>query len=333
MRTVAVSSELGAVDGVVCHDVRNPRQRNEVLVRKGSRVTKEDVDRLLESGVEELHIAVPAPDDVGENEAATRLADAVAGPGVEVSGPGHGQVSLVSTRRGVLRVRRALLDRINDYEGVLVLTGEAEHPVDTGMTLGVVKCAPLFMPESTLQAIEDLGEPTITIDSFTPLRVGMVAPRDRLRGGFERSQAALSAALAWYGSSLDTVIGATATVADLAAGYSEVLAHGAHLILAAGASGTDPLDAVFEGLRCAGGEVDQIGIPAEPGTACWIGHVGRVPVLGLASCELFGQPGALDLLLPRLHTDRRLDQRLLKEIALGGLLLGPSRVAPYHARD
>ena len=43
--------------------------------------------------------------------------------------------------------------------------------------------------------------------------------------------------------------------------------------------------------------VEQIGIPAEPGTACWVGALGATPVLGLASCELFGQPGALDILL------------------------------------
>jgi hypothetical protein len=87
---------------------------------------------------------------------------------------------------------------------------------------------------------------------------------------------------------------------------------------------------VFEGLRQAGGEVVQIGIPAEPGTACWIGRLGSLPVLGLASCELFGQPGALDLLLPRLLTGEPLDRDLVRRLALGGLLHGPTRIAPYH---
>jgi hypothetical protein len=84
------------------------------------------------------------------------------------------------------------------------------------------------------------------------------------------------------------------------------------------------------GGRRAGGQVVQIGIPAEPGTACWIGRLESTPVLGLASCELFGQPGALDLLLPRLLTGEALDVGLLRRIALGGLLLGPGRIAPYH---
>ena len=55
-------------------------------------------------------------------------------------------------------------------------------------------------------------------------------------------------------------------------------------------------------------------------------------MLGLASCELFGQPGALDLLLPRLLTGEALDRALLRRIAIGGLLHGPSRIAPFHTR-
>jgi molybdopterin biosynthesis enzyme len=123
-----------------------------------------------------------------------------------------------------------------------------------------------------------------------------------------------------------------ATVDSMASGYRDLLTVGTELILAAGAAGTDPCDVVFEGLRRAGGQVSQIGIPAEPGTACWIGELESVPVLGLASCELFGRPGALDLVLPRLFTGEALDRGLLRRIALGGLLEGPLRVAPFHTR-
>jgi len=42
------------------------------------------------------------------------------------------------------------------------------------------------------------------------------------------------------------------------------------------------------------------------------------------------QRGALDLLLPRLLTGEPLDQNIVRGLAVGGLLLGPSRIAPYH---
>jgi hypothetical protein len=324
------SAELPAA-AIVCHDVRNPAQRSDVLVRKGSSVTATELTELLGRGVPELHLALPDADDLGENTAALGIARSVAGSGVSVGEANFGQTNLVSSVRGMLRVDAARLDRINGLDGVLVLSAEADRPVEAGTTLGVVKCAPLFLPGATLLEVRELGT-VVDVQPFRATRAALVAPRERLRGGaFDRAQVALSDALEWYGSSLSEVIGADATVEALSDAYRGVRTSGAELILAAGASGTDPLDVVFEGLRAAGGEVIQIGIPAEPGTACWIGRLDSAPVLGLASCELFGQPGALDLLLPRLLTGDSLDQRLLRRLAPGGLLHGPSRIAPYHS--
>lgn len=321
--------------GIVCHDVRNPAQRSEVLVRKGSELGASEIDALLERGIQEIHVAVADAGDVDEDAAAQRLARAIAGTHISVGEAHFGQTNLVSTERGMLRIEASRLDRVNAHAGVLALTAEPDRPIDAGTTVGVVKCAPLFLAEATLRAIENLGAtagPVVQVEPFQVRRVALVAPRDRLRAGaFDRAQTALSDALAWYGSSLDDVVGAETTVEALAAAYAEARSAGADLILAAGASGTDPLDVVFEGLRDAGGEVLQLGIPAEPGTACWIGRLGTVPVLGLASCELFGQPGALDLLLPQLLTGAPLDLDLTRGLALGGLLLGPPRIAPHHA--
>jgi hypothetical protein len=320
--------------GIVCHDVRNPAQRSEVFVRKGSSVDADQLADLFARGVRDIHLALSEPEDVVEDVAADRLARAIAGSHVRVEQAHFGQTNLVSVERGMLRVDAAQLERANTREGVLVLTAEADRPVEQGTTLGVVKCAPLFMSEKTLRDVEQLAiaGSIVQVEPFQPRRVGLVAPRERLRGGaFERAQSALGEALAWYGSSLQDIAPADeASVEALGAAYEMVRRAGAELILAAGASGTDPLDVVFEGLRAAGGEVVQIGIPAEPGTACWIGRLDDVPVLGLASCELFGQPGALDLLLPLLLTGAELNEGLLRRVALGGLLLGPTRIAPYH---
>ena len=48
---------------IVCHDVRNPAARSEVLVRKGSPLEVEALRDLLMRGVGELHLAAPAADD------------------------------------------------------------------------------------------------------------------------------------------------------------------------------------------------------------------------------------------------------------------------------
>ncbi|HLZ27300.1 MAG TPA: hypothetical protein VKV73_08250 [Chloroflexota bacterium] len=335
--TLDASSPESAVpaQGVACHDVRDPRQRSEILARKGRLLSAAEVTDLLRREIGELHLAVPEPGDLSEDEAVQRLGAAVAGPGVKVEASQFGQVTLTSDARGMLRLEATRLEWVNEQDGVLVLTAEAERPVDTATPVGVVKCAPLFLSESVLRAVEtvraELG-PVLQVESFRPHRVAFVAPRERLRGNaFNRAAGSLSAALDWYGSSLGVVVPAETTVGSLAAGFKKALDEGAELLLAAGAAGTDPADVVFEAVRRAGGTVDQIGIPAEPGTACWIGQLDGRPLLGLASCELFGQPGALDLLLPRVLSGERLDRGLLRRIANGGLLIGgPSRIAPYH---
>ncbi|HEY1291619.1 MAG TPA: hypothetical protein VGJ60_00885 [Chloroflexota bacterium] len=338
MQLLSLQPDAPATDvpseAIVCHDIRNPLQRSEVLVRKGTSLHADDIRALLRNGAAEIHLALPQPGDVGEDEAATRMAQAIAGPGVSGAQAHFSQASLVSTQRGMLRIDATSIEHLNVLEGVVVLTAEADRPVEAGTTLGVVKCAPLYLDAATLASVDSIAQmagPVVQLEPFQARRFAFVAPADRLRGGaFERARVALSDALDWYGSSLDQVVAAETSVEALSAAYHTVRHGGAELILAAGASGTDPLDVVFEGLRHAGGEVVQMGIPAEPGTACWIGRLGFVPVLGLASCELFGQPGALDLLLPRLLTGEPLDQDLVRSLALGGLLLGPTRVAPYH---
>jgi molybdenum cofactor cytidylyltransferase len=343
VRILAITSDVAPADlpgdGVLCHDVRNPTRPSEVVARKGSRLGADALAALLAQGISELHLALPAVEDLTEDEAASHLAAALAGPGVSTGTARYGQVSFSSGGRGMLRIDAAQLDRVNAHDGVLLMTAEPERPVDAGTTLGVVKCAPLFLARQTVEAVEDLVArhgPVFEVVPFRARRVAFVAPRERLRAAaFDQARAALTHALEWYGSSLDTVVGAEASVEGLADAYRVALDARVDLVLAAGAAGTDPLDAVFEGLRRAGGGVDQIGVPAEPGTACWIGHLAprpgaSVPVLGLASCELFGRPGALDLVLPRLLSGEALDRGSVRRLALGGLLVGPSRIAPYH---
>src|SRR5712692_3170436 len=86
--------------GVACHDIRNPQQRSEVLVRKGRLLTAAEVIDLLRRDVAELHLAVPEPGDLPENEAVQRLGAAVAGPGVKVESSQFGQVTLTCDARG-----------------------------------------------------------------------------------------------------------------------------------------------------------------------------------------------------------------------------------------
>src|ERR1700690_2314859 len=61
-------------------------------------------------------------DDVHEDDAALRLARAVAGPGVELRGPASSRVDLLAAADGVLRVRTAAVERLDRIDPLLVFT-------------------------------------------------------------------------------------------------------------------------------------------------------------------------------------------------------------------
>lgn len=317
--------------GVIAHDVRDPHDAARVLARKGGVLSRAELSDLLERGASNLHVLVPEEGDLIEDEAATALAHIVAGAGVRCSTTHYGQVNFTSSQRGFFQIDDRAVDDVNSQPGVLLFTAEPNCPVDAGAALGGIKCAPLLLGRDVVDAVHAIGS-ALCVVPFRPMRVAFVAPRARLRSSaFDQAHASLSASLAWYGSRLDVVPDTEASVEGVSRAFRQAATCGVGLVLAAGASATDPSDLLFDGLRAAGGEVVQIGVPAEPGTACWIGHLEQLPVLGLASCELFGKPGALDLLLPRILSGQPLNRKLLRSLGRGGLVVGgPARLAPYH---
>jgi molybdenum cofactor cytidylyltransferase len=282
-----------------------------------------DVVRLRGLNYGEVHVLVPGPGDLLEDEAAARIAAAVAGDGIRLTEPHNGQVNLIAHRRGWLRVQQCGVEQVNLTDGALLFTSYGERAADEGDVVGGVKCAPLVFDGKTGDALDAYRAehgPIVSVEAFPERTVALVA-LDRLgETTIDRARKALGASVEWFGSRLDPVIIAPAHENALAEAYQRALAAGADAMLVAGASATDPLDAAFEGLRQAGGTVDQIGVPIEPGTACWTGRLQDRQVLGLASCELFGRPGAIDQLLPRLILGEPLTRKLIARLAAGGLV-------------
>lgn len=327
----AASLEALAPGAVLCHDVRDPAQPRTVAVRKGRRLDGADLARLRALNPPELHVIVPESGDLLEDEAAARIAASVAGPGIRLSDPHNGQVNLIAARRGWLCVSQRAVERINTVDGALLFLSIGERAADAGEVVGGVKCAPLVLEGAAAEVVERLHAehgPAVDVLPFPKRRVALVA-LDRLgETTLDRARAALGASVAWYGSRLEPAIIVPTQGTAPAEAFQQAVAAGAAAILVAGASATDPLDAAFEGLRQAGGSVDQIGIPIEPGTACWTGRLGEVQVLGLASCELFGRPGAVDLLLPRVLLGEPLTRSLLARLGAVGLV----DALPVHRR-
>ena len=188
---------------VAAHSVRDAAGAT-FLLRKGETVGPEHRARLAKLGDRELHLLEPSPDELHEDEAGRRLAQAVAGPGIELRGPAESQYTLLAEHRGLLRVDQAALFAVNELDGISVLTRFDYQPVDRGDELAGAKVTPLVLPRATIERVERIcrERPPLRVLPFQPKRVGAlilerVDPKAR-----ERFRESLERKLGWYGSEL-----------------------------------------------------------------------------------------------------------------------------------
>src|SRR5215471_8530192 len=88
------------------------------LLRKGKPLTEEDLEQLRALGRSSVYVAQLEAEDVDENTAARRIANAVCGPGLHVTGVASGRANLLSSELGILRIDVERLAQLNDCDGI-----------------------------------------------------------------------------------------------------------------------------------------------------------------------------------------------------------------------
>ena len=337
MKAVAIRRNAAAVadlDGrIACHDVRDAA--GKVAIEKGQVLDRGAAERLLQLPWNELHLLEVEPGDVHEEPAGARLSAAAAGEGVEIKGYAGGQWTLAATRRGLVRVRVAALDAVNQIEGMSVFTLYDLQPVDAGEVVARAKITPLAMPEVLVKQAEERGWSAgglLSVKGFDARVLGAVTrenlePRQR-----QRFESSLMEKGDWFGSRLLPVRYVAPDADSVAAAFDALLAEGAEVLIGAGAASLDPLDPIFAGLRQLGGRMERHGAPAHPGSLLWVAELRGRPVLGMPACGMFSQATTFDLVLPRILAGERVDNVAMAALGHGGLLSRDSawRFPPYR---
>ena len=301
-------------------------------LRKGTVLEARHLDQVRQSG--EVHVVELEAGDLHEDEAARRLAAAIAAPGLEPTNPVQSQARLVARRRGLLRVSSAAVDAINSLGHVSVFTLMDGQAVVEGEEVAGCKVTPVAVPGHLVEEAERLSRergPVLELLTFRPLKTFVVATERLKPKARELFRAAVTAKLGWYGAEVLAVREVARTAAAVAAAYGEATRLGADLVLFAGASAIDPLDPAYAELANAGGELLQLGAPMHPGSMLWLGRLDGAAVVGVASCAGFGRNSSLDLLLPFVFAYGRADASDLLRLGHGGLIESGAgrRFPPY----
>ncbi len=323
MRAVEATASRGAqlLGHLLCHNVFDPDSPRRVLLRKGHVISADDSSTLARLGERTVHLLELGPGDVGETEAGLRLATAAAGEHLKVAGESESQVRLTADARGLLRVETGALERLHELDCVLVWTLEDRTPVELDRHVASSKIAPLAVGKDVLEEAERrAGTGLVSVRPYQPLQVAVLVREtmdSRAREKFERS---ILSKVSWFQAPAPKICYTGSEQAQTAVVLEELTGAGVELILVGGTGSTDPLDPVFEALHQLGGRILRLGVPAHPGSTYWLAELNSVPILGLASCGMFSQMTALDLLLPRFFSGEQVAPRMLTSLAAGGLI-------------
>lgn len=283
---------------------------------------------VLERGVlppgTRVPVAVPTPGELAQHEASRRIAEAIVGEGTRLDQPHQGQVNIRAACFGVVRVSALDLFQLNRSGRVLVATVLDGRVTEADEVVAIAKVPGLFIRERELErTLHQLAHrPVVRVVPFRLRRVGLLAGERVRPAAVEVAARSLGEKLARFGAQLELVERFQRDHEEhIADRIREWQVEGIELVLTAGSIVLDPDDPFLRALRHLGAEITVQGAPVDPGTMFWVAYYKGRPLLGLASCELYGRISVFDLVLPYVLADERVDRTLFAQLAHGGLLL------------
>ena len=323
MKSIPVEKAVGLI---ICHDITEivPGEHKRAAFKRGHVVTEEDIPHLLRLGKENLFVwSEEASGQVHEDDAARRLAKAIAGPGVSYGEPAEGRINLKADYQGLFTMELDLLEALNDIPDVTVATTHNLREVQAGQALAGTRVIPLCVAEESLAGVEALARERGPLLKVLPLirhKIGVVTTgsevfHGRIKDGFTP---VLEKKFAAWGSEIIFHTTVPDEPAGTAQAIREALDKGATMVTVTGGMSVDPDDKTPAAIRAVSGEVVTYGTPVFPGAMFMLGYRGAVPILGLPGCVMYNRASIFDLITPRLLAGQRLTRRDFTRLGHGG---------------
>ena len=310
-----------AEGAILAHSIRHAGG----MLRKGRVLTAGDIEALGKAGIDEVVVARLDAEDVHEDVAAKRLADAVAGENIHVEAPFTGRSNLYAESGGVLVIDRALVNRLNRIDPSITLATLPEYSVvEPGRMVATAKIIPFAVSREKLDQAASAAQSAIRVAPFVPLKVGVVATMlPALKPSvLDKTRRVLEERLTPAGA---TVLGEERVPHDAEAvgkALRSLRSKGANLLIVFGASAVvDPHDVIPAGIETGGGTVEHVGMPVDPGNLLILGRLDGVPVLGAPGCARSPKENGFDWVLQRLLAGIPVTPDDVMGMGVGGLLM------------
>jgi molybdenum cofactor synthesis domain-containing protein len=325
MKKIPVEKAVGMI---LCHDITQiiPGEFKGRAFKKGHIIQREDVEKLLELGKEQIYVWEPKAGEIHEDEAALRIARAVSGENIDYDEPKEGKSTLKSKERGLLKINSKLLYKINSIEDISVASLPQNFIVERDQKLAGVRIIPLTTEEENLIQIEELcqgEEKVFEIKKYKELKAAIITTGNEIykKRIQDKFGLVIRKKLEFFKAQY---LGQTFCPDNIEEIKKEILHYkqqDANLIILTGGMSVDPDDLTPGAIRESGAKVVTYGAPVQPGNMFMMAYLGNTVLLGVPACAMYYRTTILDVVLPRIFVGEIITKEDFVKMGEGGFCL------------
>lgn len=324
MKKIPVEKAVGMV---LCQDITKivPGEFKGRAFKKGHVIREEDIDELLKLGKEHIYVWEPKKGEIHEDEAALRLAQAVAGENIFFEEPYEGKLTLKSKIRGLLKVDGDLLFKVNSVDLVTIASLPNNFTVEKGQSVAGARVIPLVIDEVNIKKVEEMcrGRKIFHVKPYKKLKAGIITTGNELFKGLieDKFGPVIKKKLSYYEADFLGQEFCPDRAEAIVRKIEFMLEKGADLVILTGGMSVDPDDLTPKAIRVCSDEVVTYGAPVQPGNMFMLAYKGNTVLLGVPGCVMYHKTTILDAVLPRIFAGEKLEKNDFIRMGLGGFCL------------
>ncbi|CAN7402168.1 molybdopterin-binding/glycosyltransferase family 2 protein [Phyllobacterium sp. LjRoot231] len=307
-------------------------------LKKGHVLTVDDIGQLREAGVTHVIAARLQDADLEENEAARRITQALQWFGVRAGPASTGRVNCYAEIAGLFTVDVDLINAINAVDpSVTIATLKAFDRVEQQQMVATIKIIPFAVPASVIGKIAELAtnRTAFGVRGFAGSRIGLIQttlPSVKATV-LDKTRRVIEARVAANHGFVMSELRPPHASKPLAEAIRELQNANDFVVVFGASAVVDQNDIVPAAIREAGGTVNHIGMPVDPGNLLILGELDEKPLIGAPGCARSPKENGFDWVLDRLMANIPVTKTDIVGMGVGGLLMEiPTRPQPRDPR-
>ncbi len=206
MKKIRVEEAVGMV---LAHDITRiiPGKFKGVGFKKGHIVQQEDIPELRKIGKQHLFVLNLTSDQLHEDDAALRIANAISGEALRWTQPSEGKSNIISETDGLLKVNSDGLLKINMMGDIIVATLKNNYPCKKDQIVAATRIIPLTIPRHKIVQLETISaeyQPITTVIPYRVMKIGAVVTGSEFYNGLavDKFDSYIGKKIRDYGSSV-----------------------------------------------------------------------------------------------------------------------------------